>query len=327
MVGAEHSSRCSYHAARRVRTARAMGMYAAARRGEITGMASTIRMKCPSTRSWCSIRCAPRPRTTPSASSSICKLRSSSWIVPRQRKVRNVLEFGANRVLSTMGYELRDRVLAERPEGFPGYLEAAQRLGMDVNDYEEHTLGWRLPQPTLDEIVFPYLGLESIVCEIGPAPPMVAPHRRARAIRRNAPGRRLAWMVRFLRSYFRQLPSVQAHSERRPITRVRAQRLDGPDLFSQHAGRIEAGRSSLRPALRAGIEAWRLRRGRLRRSDHRRRLAHRRPRAEMAHVYTFHAPEVIDRVFASAGRACRAPPPGRQEHLCDRAPCLKSRSS
>jgi hypothetical protein len=83
--------------------------------------------------------------------------------VPRARKA---FELGASRVLAPLGYELRDKVLSERPEGFPGYLEAAVQAGLDVNDYEEQRLGWRLPRPTLDEVAYPYLRPDSAVCEI-----------------------------------------------------------------------------------------------------------------------------------------------------------------
>ena len=58
-------------------------------------------------------------------------------------RVREAFEFGAGRVLAPLGYELRDRALSERPEGFAGYLKAACAAGMDVNDYEEQRLGWR----------------------------------------------------------------------------------------------------------------------------------------------------------------------------------------
>ena len=215
-----------------------------------------------------------------------------------------MLEFGANRVLSTLGYELRDRVLAERPEGFPGYLEAAQRLGMDVNDYEEQILGWRLPRPTLDEIVFPYIGLESIVCEIGPGT-----GRWSRHLAERVPYGELhlvdasPWMVRFLRSYFRQLPYVQAHlsdGQSLPFERngwmdlifsantLVELKLGVIHLYAQHFARV------LKPGGYVVVdyvdpttdEGWQhlLTQG-----------------ADMAPVYTFHAPEVIDRVFASAG--------------------------
>src|SRR5579859_5960633 len=66
--------------------------------------------------------------------------------------VRDFVAAGATVALRPFGYEVRDRILSEKPEGFPGYLATAQRLGMDVNDYEESQLGgfrrsrsWRPP--------------------------------------------------------------------------------------------------------------------------------------------------------------------------------------
>jgi ubiquinone/menaquinone biosynthesis C-methylase UbiE len=215
-----------------------------------------------------------------------------------------VLEFGANRVLSTIGYELRDRVLSERPEGFPGYLEAAQRLGMDVNDYEEQQLGWRLPRPTLDEIVFPYLTETSIVCEIGPGT-----GRWSRHIVERIPNGELhlvdasPWMVRFLRSYFRQLPNVHAHlSNGQSLPFVRDGWMDlifsANTLVELKLGVIYHYALHFARVLKPGgyvvvdyvdpttDEGW---------------LHLQTQGLDMAPVYTFHAPEVIDRVFHTAG--------------------------
>jgi ubiquinone/menaquinone biosynthesis C-methylase UbiE len=174
---------------------------------------------------------------------------------------------------------------------------------MDVNDYESNP-GWRLPQPTLDEIVFPYLGLDAIVCEIGPGT-----GRWSRHIVERVPYGELhlvdasPWMVRFLRSYFRQLPNVQAHlsnGQSLPFERngwmdmifsantLVELKLGVISLYAQHFARV------LKPGGYVVVdyvdpttdEGWR----------------HLQTQgAEMAHVYTFHATEVIDRVFASAG--------------------------
>jgi len=224
--------------------------------------------------------------------------------VARTRNVRNVLEFGANRVLSTLGYELRDRVLAERPEGFPGYLESAQRLGMDVNDYEEQTLGWRLPGPTLAEVVYPYLADTSIVCEIGPGT-----GRWSRHIVQRIPRGELhlvdasPWMVRFLRSYFRQLPNVQSHlSDGLSLPFERDAWMDlifsANTLVELKLGVIYHYALHFARVLKPGgyvvvdyvdpttEEGW----------------SHLQTQGlDMAAVYTFHAPGVIDHVFSTAG--------------------------
>jgi SAM-dependent methyltransferase len=219
-------------------------------------------------------------------------------------KVRSVFEFGAGRVLAPLGYELRDRVLAERPEGFPGYLAAARAAAMDVNDYEEQRLGWRLPRPTLDEIAFPYINHDSQVCEIGPGT-----GRWSRHILSQIPRGELhlvdpsPWMVRFLAGYFGHTPNVHAHLN------------DGQSLpFERHAwldlifsantfvelklGVICLYAQDFARALKPGgyavvdyvdpttPEGW----------EH----LTTQP-TEMASVYTFHAPEVIDKVFENAG--------------------------
>jgi SAM-dependent methyltransferase len=224
--------------------------------------------------------------------------------VARRRNVRNVLEFGANRVLSTLGYELRDRVLSERPEGFPGYLEAATRARMDVNDYEEQQLGWRLPGPTLDDIVFPYLRDDSMVCEIGPGT-----GRWSRHIAERIPRGELhlvdasPWIVRFLRTYFRLRSNVHTHlSGGQSLPFERAAWLDM--IFSANTfvelklGTIYQYVCDFRDLVSPGgyvvvdyidpttEEGW----------QHLQTQG-----ADMAPVYTFHAPEVIDRVFRTAG--------------------------
>src|SRR6266851_959403 len=138
------------------------------------GPASMIRMRLRSMprSSW--IRCRIRRRTTRDGSSHIWRkwdsfARCGSQSLPVSVvSVRHAFEFGASRILAPLGYELRDRILSERPEGFAGYLEAACQVGMDVNDYEEQRLGWRLPLPTLEELVLPLLRPDSRVCEIGP---------------------------------------------------------------------------------------------------------------------------------------------------------------
>jgi SAM-dependent methyltransferase len=226
--------------------------------------------------------------------------------VARSPNVRNVLEFGANRVLSTLGYELRDRVLSERPEGFPGYLEVATRLGMDVNDYEEQRLGWRLPQPTLDEIVFPYLEQSSLVCEIGPGT-----GRWSRHLIERIPRGELylvdasPWMVRFLRSYFRKLTNVHAvQSDGQSLPFERDAWLDmifsANTLVELKLGVIYQYVLDFARVLKPGgyavvdyidpttDEGW----------QHLQTQG-----TDMAAVYTFHAPNVVDRVFETAGFA------------------------
>jgi SAM-dependent methyltransferase len=218
--------------------------------------------------------------------------------------VRHAFESGASRILAPLGYELRDRVLSERPEGFAGYLEAAYQAAMDVNDYEEQRLGWRLPSPTLEELVFPLLREDSKVCEIGPGT-----GRWSRHIATRIPDGELhlvdpsPWMVRFLTRYFDSSQHVQAHLN------------DGQSLpFEQHAWLDVIFSANTFVELKLGV-IW------LYARDFARVLkpggsavvdyidpttpegwAHLRSQpADRAPVYTFHAPATIDRVFDAAG--------------------------
>jgi ubiquinone/menaquinone biosynthesis C-methylase UbiE len=203
-----------------------------------------------------------------------------------------------------LGYEVRDRVLSERPEGFAGYLEQAQQLGMDVNDFEEQRLGWRLPGPTLEHIVFPYLEEDAVVCEIGPGT-----GRWSRHIADRVPRGELhlvdasPWMVRFLSTYFRDRHNIAAHtSDGQSLPFERSAWLDmvfSANTFVElklgviHMYVQEFART-LKPGGYAVVdyidpttrEGWQhlLTQG-----------------AEMASVYTFHAPAVIDRVLETAG--------------------------
>lgn len=220
--------------------------------------------------------------------------------------VRQAVEFGASRILRPLGYELRDRVLSERPEGFVGYLEAASRAGMDVNDYEEQRLGWRLPRPTLDELAYPYLHPSSIVCEIGPGT-----GRWSRHLLHQIPDGELhlvdpsPWMVRFLNGYFSEASNVHAYvNDGQSLPFDRPAWLDL--IFSANTFvELKLGviwlyahefARTLKPGGYAVVdyidpttpEGWQ-------------HLAELPP--EMAPVYTFHAPQVVDSVFKQAGLA------------------------
>ncbi len=221
--------------------------------------------------------------------------------MPRARKA---FEFGASRVLAPLGYELRDILLRERPEGFAGYLDAASQAGMDVNDYEEQRLGWRLPRPTLDEVAYPYLRPDSAVCEIGPGT-----GRWSRHLLEQIPHGELhlvdpsPWMIRFLDNYFARAPNVHAHvNDGQSLPFERGAWLDL--VFSANTfvelklGVIWLYARDFARVLKHGgyavvdyvdpttAEGWQ-------------HLVTQPP--DMAPVYTFHAPDMIDRVFQSAG--------------------------
>jgi SAM-dependent methyltransferase len=175
---------------------------------------------------------------------------------------------------------------------------------MDVNDYEEQRLGWRLPRPTLDEVLFPYLDDASVVCEIGPGT-----GRWSRHIIPRLPRGELhlvdqsPWMVRFLADYFRDCPNVHAHlGDGRSLPFAEPDSLDA--VFSANTlVELQLGtillyaRDFARVLKPDGVvvvdyldpttpEGW----------EHLRSQP-----AEFANMYTFHAPDVLDRVFDAAG--------------------------
>lgn len=218
--------------------------------------------------------------------------------------LRKVVEVGSSRLLGPLGYEVRDRVLSERPEGFPGYLDEARRLRMDVNDYEEQKLGWRLPEPTLQEVVYPYLTECSSVCEIGPGT-----GRWSRCLIPHLPQGELhlvdqsPWMARFLTRYFTRAPRVYAHvgdGLSLPFPRdgwldivfsantFVALTLGVITLYVQDFARVlKPGGYAVVDYLDPGtVEGW----------EH----LQTQPR-DLATVYTFHTADVIDRVFVDAG--------------------------
>lgn len=218
--------------------------------------------------------------------------------------VRDVVAAGAGVALRPFGFEVRDRVLSEKPEGFPGYLAAAQRLGMDVNDYEESHLGWYPARDLLEATAFSHLESDSIVCELGPGT-----GRFSRWILQRVPLGELhlvdhsPWMVRFLESYFRDQPRVHVYlgdGQSLPLERntwidlvfvagtVVALKLGTIQLYALEFARL------LRPGGTlvfdyidpTTAEGW----------AHLQTEGHKLP-----DVYTYHARQVIDRVFADAG--------------------------
>jgi SAM-dependent methyltransferase len=220
------------------------------------------------------------------------------------RTVRDVVAAGAGVALRPFGFEVRDRILSEKPEGFPGYLADAQRLGVDVNDYEESHLGWYPARDLLEVTTLPYLQASSIVCEVGPGT-----GRFSRWMLPCISGGQLhlvdhsPWMVRFLESYFRTEPRVHVHlgnGQSLPFERERwidlvfvagtviALKLGTIQLYALEFARVlkPGGRLVFDYIDPTTAEGW----------AHLQTEGHRLPE-----VYTYHAPQVIDRVFADAG--------------------------
>jgi ubiquinone/menaquinone biosynthesis C-methylase UbiE len=220
------------------------------------------------------------------------------------RTVRDIVAAGAGVALHPFGFEVRDRILSEKPEGFPGYVEAARRLGMDVNEYEEARLGWYPAQPLLEATTFPYLRADSVVCEIGPGT-----GRFSRWMVPRLPEGQLhlvdhsPWMVRFLATYFQDQPRVRVHlgdGQSLPFAQsgwmdlvfvagtIVALKLGTIDLYAREFARVlkPGGVVVFDYIDPTTIEGW----------THLQTEGHR-----LADVYTYHAPEIINRVFADAG--------------------------
>jgi len=220
------------------------------------------------------------------------------------RSVRDIVAAGAGKALQPFGFEVRDRILSEKPEGFPGYVEAARCLGMDVNDYEEAHLGWYPAQELLEATTFGHLRADSVVCEIGPGT-----GRFSRFIAPRIPQGQLhlvdhsAWMVRFLADYFRAQPVVRVHlGDGHSLPFPQGSWMDmvfvAGTIVALKLGTIHLYAREFARVLKPGgvvvfdyidpstVEGW----AHLQTEGHR-----------LADVYTYHAPEVIDRVFADAG--------------------------
>jgi ubiquinone/menaquinone biosynthesis C-methylase UbiE len=220
------------------------------------------------------------------------------------RTLRDVLAVGATLALRPFGYEVRDRVLSEKPEGFPGYLEAAHARGMDVNDYEERELGWYPAETLLAATLFEHLRPESVVCEVGPGT-----GRFSRDILPRIPHGQLhlvdhsPWMVRFLQGYFRGQRNVVVHlGDGLSLPIPGAEWADvvfiAGTVIALKLGVIQHYAEEFARVLKPGgvlvfdyldpttEDGW----------------AHLHTEGRrLADVYTYHAPEVVDRVFAEAG--------------------------
>jgi ubiquinone/menaquinone biosynthesis C-methylase UbiE len=175
---------------------------------------------------------------------------------------------------------------------------------MDVNDYEEQQLGWYPAAALLEATLLPRLRADSLVCEVGPGT-----GRFSRYILPRIPRGQLhlvdhsAWMVRFLRGYFRNQPNVFVHlGDGQSLPTARAGWLDvvfvAGTIIALKLGTIRLYAAEFARVLRPGglvvfdyldpttSDGW----------EHLQTEGRR-----LADVYTYHAPQVIDRVFAEAG--------------------------
>ena len=129
--------------------------------------------------------------------------------------MKRMIKVCANSILGTFGYEVRRRTEDEIDQfagGFPTYFKEANKIGMDVNDYEERKLGWREALPILTQTVFQYLREDSIVCNVGVGTGRWARHLEPKLTKGelhlvdNSP-----WIVEFVRNRFQSSPRVHVH--------------------------------------------------------------------------------------------------------------------
>ena len=58
--------------------------------------------------------------------------------------IQKTIKLFADASLVPFGCEIRrkTREVDAKAEGFPGYLDQANKMGIDVNEFEEQKLGW-----------------------------------------------------------------------------------------------------------------------------------------------------------------------------------------
>jgi ubiquinone/menaquinone biosynthesis C-methylase UbiE len=175
---------------------------------------------------------------------------------------------------------------------------------MDVNDYEEHVLGWAPALPTLERVMFPHLREDSVVVDVGPGTGRQARHVAGRLTRGqlhlvdHSP-----WLVTFLTDYFSSNPRVRAHVntgfDLQPIERestdvvfcggtIIALKLGVVDLYAREFHRVlkDGGCAVFDYIDPATPDGW----------------AHLRAQTPyMRTIYAYHAAPAIERVFEEAG--------------------------
>lgn len=215
--------------------------------------------------------------------------------------IKGIAKRGLDLALAPVGLETKDRLVIDKAEGFPAYVAAARKSGMDVNDYEEQVLGWLLPPPILERVVYPYLRPDSVLCEIGPGT-----GRWSRHLAAKIPHGQLylvdhsRWLVEFLTGYFRGTSNVRVVlGDGFTLPFPREQCLDlifatGTFVefklglfysYSREFARVlkPGGYAILDYIDPTTLEGWQ----------------HLESRT-LPGVYTFHAPRVVDRVFETA---------------------------
>lgn len=96
-------------------------------------------------------------------------------------------------------------------DGYPAYVHAARTARMDPNDWEERELGWLPALPILEELVYPVVRRDFVICEVG-----TGTGRWSRHLASLFPEGELVlvdrsrWVINFLKGYFAGQAHVRA---------------------------------------------------------------------------------------------------------------------
>ncbi len=187
---------------------------------------------------------------------------------------------------------------------FSGFLKKANKHNMDINDWIEKNEGWQNALPILKKAVFPYLKENPVVCEIGAGTGRFARH----ISKKLGKGRIIlvdhsAWVISFLSDYFKSDPRITTYLN--DGKSLRAIKDSSVDLIFCNGTFIELKLSffylyskefhrvlkkggycifnyfdTTAPGIWSHIKKWSV---------------------ELVGYFTYHAPEIIDKIFISAG--------------------------
>jgi len=115
-----------------------------------------------------------------------------------------------NSLLSPFGFHISRK--KKTSSTWVSDLRDAKALNMDVNDWLETKLGWPPALPILEEIVFPHLRNDSLICELG-----VGTGRHSRHLLSKIPNGEIylvdnsPWVINFVKKYFSHEKRVHFH--------------------------------------------------------------------------------------------------------------------
>jgi SAM-dependent methyltransferase len=212
-----------------------------------------------------------------------------------------------NRLLRPAGLRVTPAAPSSDAEGFDDYVRRATDASLDVNDWLEREQGWTPSLPVLERVLFPHIGPQSIVCEVGPATGRQSRHIAPRVSRLYLADTSV-WSVGFLKDYFRDSPHVTAHlSDGLTLPFLADASLDcvfsGGTFIALKLGQIRLYCAEFARVLKPGGVAvfnyldpeseggW--------------EFLETRP-VSLASCFTYHTPETIDRALRGVGLAAAA---------------------